>query len=61
MGSSKDHFLTFRIPIPRKSKIFREYLREIAAKIETIPWCESRAFGLPICQKIELKNLVQSL
>ena len=47
MGSSHDHFPTFRVTTPGKQNDFLEYLREISAKIETIPWCESTAYGVP--------------
>ena len=47
MGSSKNNFPTVYVTTPGKLNDFREYLREIAAKIETIPRCESWANGVP--------------
>ena len=40
-----NHFPTFRVTTPGKQNDFREYLREIAAKIKTIPWRKSRTYG----------------
>ena len=42
LGSPLDHFLTFRVPYPGKFIKIREYLREIAAKLEK--WGDNLGF-----------------
>ena len=42
MGSSKDHFPTFRLPTFEKLNDFRENLREIVTKFNKILWGETR-------------------
>ena len=64
--SSQDHLPTFSVTTAGKWNDFREYLREILAQMKTIPWCESRAYGVPVPiyeeEKTEFENLVlQSL
>ena len=63
MGSSKDHFLDFRVLLPGSQKYFREYLCENENIFENILGYCSRARVLSIySNKPEFKNLMlQSL
>ena len=51
MGSSKDHFLDFRVLLPGSQKYFREYLRENENIFENILGYCSRVQVLSIYAK----------
>ena len=58
MGSSKDHFLDFRVSLPGSQKYIREYLQKNKTFFKNILGYFTEPGTIDSCKKPDIKNLM---